>query len=324
MVDLSICIVNWNVQDSLRECLQSIYRETQGISYEILVVDNGSRDGSVGMVRDHFPNVHLIVNTRNKGFAAANNQAVQMSKGRQVVFLNPDTVIQGSALSTMVKFMDTHPEAGAVGCKLLNNDGSIQHSLRRSPTFSIALFSSTILGRLPLFGGKTEDYKMKRFCFDKVVEVEATSGAALLVRRSVLNEVGLMDEGYFMFMEEVDLCERIRKEGYKIYFLPDAVITHLGGESRNQNPEGLMIIGLSSVMRYFTKFEGPKKTYLFKLVFKPLFLLGLGYEVILDFVSFLRYQTIKKDPSKSRKRLMKVERTFHFLKKDLGYFILKL
>jgi N-acetylglucosaminyl-diphospho-decaprenol L-rhamnosyltransferase len=324
MVDLSICIVNWNTEAQLKECLQSIYEHTEGIAYEIFVVDNASRDGSVEMVRTHFPDVCLIVNRGNRGFAAANNQAIRLAKGRHVIFLNPDTVINGNALATMVRFMEGHPETGAIGCKLLNADGSVQHSIRRFPTFSIALHDNTILGRLFLFRGRVEDYKMKDFSFDRVEEVDATSGAALLVRRDVLDEVGPLDEGYFMFIEELDFCQRIRARGHKIYFIPDAAITHLGGESRRQNPGELVIVGQNSLMRYFTKFEGPKKTFLFKILYKPLFMVGILYDLIFDSLSLLKYKTIRKDPSKSKRREMKIKGTFHFLRRDLGYFIFKL
>ncbi len=324
MVDLSICIVSWNTEAQLKDCLRSIYGGTRGISYEIFVVDNASGDGSVGMVRDHFPDVFLIANRENRGFAAANNQAIRLAKGRHVIFLNPDTVINDNALTTMVRFMEGHPEAGAIGPKLLNADGSIQRSIRRFPTFSIALHDNTILGRLFLFRGRVEDFKMDGFSFDRVEEVDATSGAALMVRDDVLNEVGPLDEGYFMFIEELDLCQRIRAKGHRIYFIPDAVITHLGGESRRQNPGDLVIVGQNSLMRYFTKFEGPGKTFLFKILYKPLFIVGILCDLIFDSLSLLKYETVKKDPPKAKRRATKIMGTFHFLKKDLGYFIFKL
>lgn len=324
MVDLSICIVNWNTEAQLKECLQSIYGGTRGISYEVFVVDNASADGSVEMVRNHFPEVCLIANRENRGFAAANNQAIRLAKGRHMIFLNPDTVINDNALTTMVRFMDDHPEGAAIGPKLLNTDGSVQHSIRRFPSFSIALHSNTILGRLLLFRRRVEDYKMTDFSFDRVLEVDATSGAALMVRKDVLDEVGPMDEGYFMFIEELDLCQRIRGKGHRIYFVPDAVITHLGGESRRRSPGELVIVGQDSLMRYFTKFEGPKKVFLFKMLYKPLFIIGMLYDMMFDSLSLLKYKTIRRDVSKSERRAMKIKGAFHFLWKDLGYFIFKL
>lgn len=324
MVDLSICIVSWNTENVLRGCLGSIYERTKGISYEIFVVDNASRDGTVEMVRKYFPGVCLIVNKENKGFAAANNQAMRLAQGRHVIFLNPDTAILGDALHAMVQFMDGNPEAGAIGCKLLNADGSVQHSTKRLLTLSITLYDNTILGGLPFFRGKLKDYKMKSFSFDKVEEVDAASGAALLVRESILDEVGPMDEGYFMFYEEMDLCRRIRMKGHKIYFIPHAVITHFGGASRHQSEKELVIIGQKSLMRYFSKFEGEKKIFLFKFLYKPLFILGLIYDLSFDVLYLIKYNTINKNPLKSRKRAMKIQRGLHFLKKDLSYFIFKI
>jgi hypothetical protein len=324
VIDLSICIVNWNTETQLKECLQSIYEHTRGIAYEIFVVDNASGDGSVGMVQNHFPDVSLIANRQNRGFAAANNQAIRLARGRYVMLLNPDTVVHRGALEAMVWFMDSCGQAGAIGCKLLNPDGSVQHSVRRSPTFGIALHDNTILGRFSLFRERAADYKMKDFSFDKVQEVDATSGAALLVRREVLDEVGPLDEGYFMFIEELDLCQRIRGTGRTIYFIPDAVITHLGGESRRQNPEELVIVGQDSLVRYLTKFKGPRKTFLFKILYKPLFIVGMVYDLMFDSLSLLKYNTVRKDPAKSKRREDKIKGAFHFLKRDLGYFIFKL
>lgn len=324
VVDLSICIVNWNTETQLRECLQSIYAGTEAISFEVFVIDNASSDGSVEMVRALFPEVFLLANQGNRGFAAANNQAIRLATGRYVILLNPDTVIHRGALETMVQFMDGRPEAGAIGCKLLNADGSVQHSIRRFPTFSIALHDSTILGRLSLFRERVSHFKMKDFTFDSVTEVDATCGAALLVRKGLLGEVGPLDEGYFIFIEELDLCRRIRDRGHKIYFVPDAVITHLGGESRRQNPNELVMVGQRSLMRYFTKFEGPKKTFLFKILYKPLFVAGKLYDLVFDALAFVKYRTVRKNPSKASKRANKIQGTLHFLRKDLGSFLFKL
>jgi N-acetylglucosaminyl-diphospho-decaprenol L-rhamnosyltransferase len=324
LVDLSICIVNWNTEAVLRECLGSVGQQTRGISYEIFVVDNASKDGSVEMVRSVFPGVCLIVNEENRGFAAANNQAVRSAKGRYILFLNPDTVVHNGALKTMVQFMERHPEAGALGCKLLNEDGSVQHSIRQSPSFSVALLESTILRHVPFFRGRVGNFKTKGFSFDKTKEVDAVCGAALLVRKGILDDVGLMDEAYFMFVEELDLCQRIRAKGHKVYFTPKARITHLGGESRNQNPEGLMIAGLKSLFRYFNKFEGPRKTFLFKVFYKPLFLSGLILDLMFDSLGVVKYKTIRKNPLKANKRTAKIQGVLNFLRKDLGYFLFDL
>ena len=323
-IDLSICIVSWNTEIPLKECLRSIFERTKEISYEVFVVDNASKDGTARMVREHFPDVSLIVNHENRGFAAANNQAVRLAKGRHVIFQNPDTVVLGDALQTMVQFMDAHPEAGAVGCKLLNADGSIQRSTKRLLTSNIILYDNTILGRLPFLRGKLKRYKMTHFSFDRVEEVDAVSGAALLMRKSVLDEAGLMDEGYFMFFEEMDLCRRVTLKGYKIYFVPTASIIHFGGASRHQNANKLVRVSEESMMRYLSKFESRRRLFFFRLLYKPLFTAGVFYNLVFDFLYFLKYHTIKKDPRKRKKTAMKIQRGLYFLKKDLGYFIFRL
>lgn len=322
-MDLSICIVNWNTWLPLKACLFSIEQGIVGISHETIVVDNASRDRSAERVRSHFPKVHLIANPENRGFAAASNQAIRMAEGRYILLLNPDTLIHHDALDTMVHFMDEHPEAGAIGCKLLNEDGSVQDSVRRFLTFGMALQTSTFLGKIPLLG-KMGDYKMRGFLFSKVEEVDAAGGAALMVRRSVLEEVGLLDETYFIFMEDMDLCRRIWSVGYKVYYVPDASITHLGGESRYQSPNEILLIAMNSMMRYFTKFEGAKKTFFFKMLYKPLFILRLLYEMMIDFFNMLEYGAIRRNPSKLKKKAMKIRGNFHFLTRDLGHFIFKL
>ena len=280
MIDLSICIVNWNTEILLKECLRSIYEQTAGISYEIFVVDNASQDGSVEMVSTCFPDVYLIANQQNKGFAAANNQALRLAKGRYVILLNPDTVLLGDALETMVQFMDRHAEAGLT------------------------------------------EYKMKTFSFGVVEEVDAVSGAALMVRKKIFDEAGFMDEGYFMFFEDVDLCRRVRLKGYKIYFVPTAAIMHFGGASRHQNLNELVMVSQKSMMRYVSKFESEKRLLVFKFFYKPLFTGSVIYDLFFDSLYILKYITIRKNPQKLKKRVMKIQRGLSFLKRDLSYFIL--
>jgi len=324
LVDVSICIVNWNTENVLKECLRSVYETTRETSFEIFVVDNASRDKSVEMVRNHFPHVTLIFNSENKGFATASNQAICCARGRYVMLLNPDTIVHGRALDTMVRFMDEHPEAGAIGCKLLNEDGTVQNSVRRFLTFGIALRDQTLLGKIPFLKRLGVNYKIAGFPFHGVEEVDTAGGAALMIRKTVLDKVGFLDEGYFMFIEEMDLCRRIWAAEQKVYYVPDAVITHLGGESRKQVSEKMVLIIQKSLMQYFTKFEGPGKTLLFKILYKPFFVLGLIYDLILDFFYVIKYNTIKRNRLKSAKRVLKIRGTFHFFTKDLGYFIFKL
>ncbi len=278
MIDISIVIVSWNSKNYLSECLSSLAAGAGSLSFETFVVDNASRDGSADLVRGKFPWVRLISNAANRGFASANNQALKISIGRYALLLNPDTRVHPRAIEGVVGFMDRHPEAGACGCLLLNQDGSAQHAVRRFPTFAFALGAKTILGRMGLFRRGYESVKMRGEHFDAVMEVDQPSGAALFLRQNVLARVGLLDEHYFMFFEEVDLCRRIKNAGHRIYLFPDASITHYGGRSRRQSRAEVILPGLQSMLRYFRTHEGPIRSGLFELVFRPLFAIGICFD----------------------------------------------
>ena len=230
MKDLSIIIVNANNQRLLKECLQSIDKNTHKISFEIIISDNASTDGSQEMVKDDFPQVKLIENKENLGFAKANNQALKIYQGRYALLLNNDTLVKDSALDKMVEFMDQNQETGACGPKLLNTDGSTQHQ-----------------------GGLLA----KRFWKAKDPRpVDFIIGAALLVRKEVIDKVGMMDENLFFYNEDLDWCLRIRKAGWKIFFLPQAEIIHYGGQS-SKKTFNARIFGLA---QFLIKLEERKLT----------------------------------------------------------------
>ena len=226
MHELSICIVNWNVRELLKACLNSIFNNTKGISFEVIVVDNASSDGSVDMVRKEFPQVKLIANGSNAGFTRANNQALKIAQGRYVMFLNPDTELKGNSLATMVNFMHAHKDCAALGPKLLNSDGSLQRSCKTFPSLISmlfnALFLDSIFPRSKVFGG----HFMAWWDFNHTREVDQPMGSALMVKKEVLDSAGWFDENIFIWFDEVDLCYRIKKAGWKIYFTPDAQIIH--------------------------------------------------------------------------------------------------
>jgi GT2 family glycosyltransferase len=263
MVDLSVVIVSWNVCELLERCLVSMLGgasaegTTAGLATrsEVFVVDNGSTDGSVQMVRDTFPSVRLIVNVENRGFAAANNQAIAQATGRYVLLLNPDTEVVGAALRTMVAFGDAHPDVGAVGPQLLFPDGSVQPSRYRFPTVATAIFESTWLE--PFAPQRVLDrYYVRDRPVSDAHDVDWVRGAALLVRREAFAEVGLLDEGYFMYSEELDWCRRIRDAGWRVVYLPDAKITHHEGKSSEQAVAARHVSFQSSKVRYFRKYRG--------------------------------------------------------------------
>lgn len=264
-LDLSIVIVNYNTKELLSRCLESIALETSDIEYEVIVVDNDSGDGSPGMLKDHFPAVRLIENKENAGFAQANNSAIAQAGGRYTLLLNPDTVVLSNALAKLVKFMDSHPEAGLAGCRLLSADGSLQFSARNFPTVANKLFEALFLHRLfpslsVYFGEVVFD---SRF-YDSARKVGWVSGAVMIVRKEVLSAVGLLDGDYFLYAEEMDWCYRIRQAGYQVYFDPGAEIIHLAGEFK-ANPK-LFAEDMHSRTLFYQKHYAPHRVFGFRLV----------------------------------------------------------
>lgn len=244
MRDLSIVIVNWNTRDLLAQCLQSVYDTTGSLDFEVVVVDNASTDGSQAMVRNHFPQAQLIENQKNEGFARANNQAICASRGRYILLLNSDTIVQLGALEAMVHFADRHPEAGIVGCKLLNADGSLQPSWAQFPTFW-----SELMGR--------NFRKWRPMADDQAFEVDWVGGACLLARRKAIEMVGLLDEDFFMYSEETDWCFRVVRNGWKVCFLPGTGVIHFGGGSSRRASDKTLVQLYQSKLRFFHKHYGP-------------------------------------------------------------------
>jgi N-acetylglucosaminyl-diphospho-decaprenol L-rhamnosyltransferase len=257
MLDLSVVIVNWNVRDLLRRCLHSILDARSAVTVEVIVVDNISTDGSVEMVRTEFPGVHLIVNTENRGFPAANNQGIAVAQGRYVLILNPDTEVLGDALATMVAYADAHPDVGVVGPQLLNPDGAderprVQSSRRRFPTLATAIFESTWLQ--PYAPHRLlERYYVLDQPDDATLDVDWVMGAALMARREAIEQVGPMDEGYFMYSEEMDWCRMFHEAGWRVVYLPTAQIIHHVGKSSEQVVPARHVHFQTSKVRYFRK-----------------------------------------------------------------------
>lgn len=231
---VSIIVVSWNTKALLKSCLRSLSKFPPKDRYDVWVVDNGSTDGSAEMVKKNFPRVKLITNKENLGFARANNQALRKVGSKYVLFLNSDTKITKGALDRMIGFMDTNAEVAACGPRLVNPDGSTQHLgfYRRLPSIAQAVFFYTDLYRLSI----KNKFLVKRFWESEVdkehiQEVEQIPGAALLIRRDVLGRIGFFDEGYPFWLEDVDLCFRLRKEGERMFYLPQSQVVHIGGAS---------------------------------------------------------------------------------------------
>ncbi|MBC6937755.1 MAG: glycosyltransferase family 2 protein [Chloroflexi bacterium] len=266
MLDLSIIIVNWNTRDLLAKCLRDVETTIKNISYETWVVDNASGDGSPEMVRRDFPNVRLIANTENVGFARANNQAMQAAEGRYILLLNSDAFVKERTIDHMVAFLDERPEAGLAGCKLLYEDGRLQPSCYRLPTLwselVIAFGLDKLFPKSPLFGG----YAMTDWDYGDVREVDVIMGAFMLARAEAVRQVGLMDESFFMYSEEVDWCYRFKQAGWKVYFTPEVETVHLwGGSSRAVKVETLLRLYRSRV-HFFRKHYGRPAAALYKII----------------------------------------------------------
>ncbi|MDH7487168.1 MAG: glycosyltransferase family 2 protein [Anaerolineae bacterium] len=273
VIDLSIIIVNWNVRELLRRCLTSIVEAsiagtepgTRNLELETIVVDNASSDGSLEMLQAEFPWVRLIANERNVGFTRANNQGLALSRGRYVLFLNPDTEIVGDALPTMVRTMEARPTVGALGPQLRYPDGTVQSSRRRFPTLTTAFFESTLLAQWWPENPWARRYRLAERPDDLEQEVDWLVGACLLVRREALEQVGGFDEGFFMYSEEMDLCRRLRAAGWRVVYLPSAQVIHHEGRSSEQVVPERHLHFQTSKVRYFRKHHGRLQAELLRL-----------------------------------------------------------
>jgi GT2 family glycosyltransferase len=251
--DLSIVIVAWNVRDLVLDCLASIAAARLAFAYEVILVDNGSADGTVAAVARQFPEVQVIALPRNIGFGAGNNQGMLKASGRHIVLLNSDTIVLPGGLERCVAYLDAHPDVGVVGPQLLNPDRSKQNCIHNSPTLVSEVVSQSLLRRL-----FPRRWPSKQNHYAAPIEVEAVLGACLFLRAEVLREVGPIDEDYFFFLEETDWCHRIRRRGWRVVHLPDAFVIHLYGESTKKKlPLRTRIEYWRSRYTFFRKNRGP-------------------------------------------------------------------
>ena len=302
---LSIIIVSWNVKKDLTNCLESIKSNLPKEAFEIIVVDNKSSDGTVETIKKNFPEVIIIANNRNLGFAAANNQGIKKSCGDYLLLLNPDTIVLPASLDILVQYMDKNPDVGICGPQLLNENGTIQFSARRFPTFRGALYRHTVFRHLRIFKAEYKKWLMKDFDHKIQKEVDQVMGAALLIKKAVIDSIGFMDETFFMYYEEVDLCYRAKQSGWRVAFVPDAKITHLGGKSSGQIPVEKRIMMLASLIKFFRKHRGKYTTAVFNCLFKPSVILRDICDVATASIAYL-YRFIAMDKNKYRKSAAKI------------------
>lgn len=254
-MDLSVIIVNWNALQWLERCLTSaLAQDLGGRTMDIWLVDNNSHDGSVDYVRNNFPQVQVLPLRDNRGFAAGNNAAIPRVDGKNIFLLNPDTESYAGSFKALLEFMDQHPRCGIVGPKMVYPNGDLQYSCRRFPTLEAALFRNRLLERLLPGDRGAGDYLMKTVPHDKAMPVDWVSGSALMVRREVIDQIGMLDEGYFFAVEEVDFCYRAREAGWEVWYEPASVIMHAIGHSSDQNPRPVIIAHHKGMMRFYRKF----------------------------------------------------------------------
>jgi len=265
---LSIIIVSWNVRPYVIACLESLLRFAPPCDYEIFVVDNASFDGTVEAVRSQYPSVNVIANQTNAGFARANNQAAAKAAGDYLFILNPDTLFLSNTISPLLDFMDTHPDVAVCGPRVLNEDGSIQRSVRGEVSWRMAFARHTLLGKMGLFSELLRQWRCRDFDYSKQADVGVSIGAALLIRKNIYQRIGGFDERFFMYFEELDLCKRIREEGGRVVFYPGAEIVHLGGKSSKQIPAKKNFMYLNSLILYLQKYSSPTQSRILTVLFR--------------------------------------------------------
>lgn len=268
MCDLSVIIVNWNTYVLLRQCLASVYRYTHGLTFDVWVVDNGSTDGSPEIVQREFPTAHLIRNQENLGFAKANNQALQQAPGRYLLLLNSDTVLHNNVFQPMLAFMDAHPAVGIAGPRLLNADGSRQYSCDFFPRRPLRLLREKILDGCWPGNRLTRRGKMAHWDYQTNFLVDYVIGAVLCIRRQTFELIGLLDEEFFMYAEDIDWCYRAVRAGWEIYYLGEQSVYHHNRGSSEGSPNvssHLRALRSKSLLRFYKKHYGWFSAYLLSI-----------------------------------------------------------
>ncbi|MGI5816752.1 MAG: glycosyltransferase family 2 protein [Armatimonadota bacterium] len=250
---LSIVIVSWNTRDYLDACLRSIDHAPDVVTREVIVVDNASADGTAEMVARRYPDVTLIANDDNRGYAAANNQGIALARGEHLLLLNPDIVVHEGALDTLARFLQSHPQAGAVAPRLILPDGSVQASCRSFPTPDVVLYEALGLSRLFPRSRRFGKYRMTWWNYDDERTVDQPMASAITVRGEALKEMGVMDEQFPIFFNDVDLCKRLWDAGWEVWFTPEASMDHVGGASTGQVRRRMLRESHRSFLRFYRK-----------------------------------------------------------------------
>lgn len=290
-IEVSICMVSLNCRNVIEDCLLSIYASKPAVKWEIIIVDNASTDTTLHFVETAYPDIKIIRNHKNVGFAQATNQGMQASTGKYILWLNTDTVLQPNTLAQLVQFMTEHPIAGIVSPKVLNRDGTIQNQCRRgfpTPWASFGYFSglATLFPKSRFFGG----YLLTYLDENETNEVDAVSGCCLLTRREVLEQVGSIDTHYHSYGEDLDFCAEAKKAGWKVFFYPEAQIIHYGGHGGSGvKPYNSIYQFYRAMLLFYRKQIAPDYFFLFNWLVEGAIIAKLSYSL---FINTIRKQKV--------------------------------
>ncbi len=292
-MDLTIVIVNYNVRYFLEQCLLSVHAAIEGINAEVYVVDNRSSDGSVEMVQEKFPWVHVIANKENVGFSKANNQAMLLAKGRYVLLLNPDTVVEENTFQSCIEHMDAHPQAGGLGVKMVDGRGNfLPESKRGLPTPAVAFYKmfglSTLFPKSKTFG----QYHLSFLDEERVHDVDILAGAYMFMRKSVLDQIGLLDEAFFMYGEDIDLSWRIRLAGYSNVYFPKTRIIHYKGESTKKSSVNYVFVFYNAMIIFARKHFSKSRAGILSILIHLAIYLRAGVAILRRVLSALAVPTL--------------------------------
>ena len=302
-MEISVIIVNWNTKKLLENCLRSIFRFTKGITFEVIVVDNGSTDGSVQMVKNKFPQVKLIPNSKNLGFTKANNQGIKAARGKYILLLNSDTYLIENSFKKLIEEANKLKNLGALGPKLLNEDRSIQQSAGFFPYLPQILWWMTFIDDLP-GGSFLNPYHIDHDAFYKSDhEVDWVTAAAILVSKKIIPQVGGLDEKIFMYGEEVEWCHRIKKAGYKVYFSPSTQIVHIGRGSSGKISQNAILGEYRGIVYFYQKHKNKVSLQIARFLLK---IGALARIIIFGFLGLACRQAGRKDLVKTYAKAIKV------------------
>ncbi len=286
-MDISIIIINTNEKHFLEPLLNSIKENVQRVAYEVIVVDNNSTDGSREMLKDRFRDVKSVEMDHNAGFSKANNRGAQVAKGKYLLILNPDAIVCENALEKMYDFLEKERSVAVVGCKLLNPDGTLQRSCGIFPNLQTEFFIRTFFNRLFPKSKLAGAYQLGSWDYSTVAEVDWVTGACLMIRKELFDQLGGFDEQMYMYYEDVDLCYRVWRSGGKIYFLPDAAVYHYLGGSWRKNRQIPIFNGCKSSLYFFRKHYQSWKAPVLKLL--------MMLEILVFYILFLPFSILSRE-----------------------------